>query len=53
LTIIEDIDVCRTFAWLPCCDTEYFHGAATCPPVTRKPCAVACWNSSTWHCLTA
>lgn len=31
LTVVEVIDVCRTFAWLPCCDTEYFCVAAMCP----------------------
>jgi hypothetical protein len=53
LTVIEDIDIYRTFTWLPWCDTEYFHGTAKCPLVMRKLCAVACWNSSTCHCLTS
>jgi hypothetical protein len=46
LTVVEDIDVCRTFAWLPCCDAEYFRGAAMCPLVTRKLCIVADTNSA-------
>lgn len=53
LNVVEDIDVCRTFFWLPCCDTEYFNGTVMCPLVTCELCTVACSNRNTCQCLTA